>query len=134
MTATAQHVLVVEDDADIRQTLVELLGEAGYVVAEASDGRPVLTRLHTSKERLVVLLDLNMPGMSGKAVLEAVANHEILPQRHAYILVTANERTLPLAFATLLTQLHVSVIPKPFDIDHLLEIVAHAAARLAAES
>lgn len=134
MTATAQHVLVVEDDADIRQTLVELLDEAGYVVAAISDGKPALTRLHTSKERLVVLLDLNMPGMSGKAVLEAVANHETLPLRHTYILVTANERTLPLAFVKFLTQLRVSVIPKPFDIDRLLEIVAHSATRLTAEN
>src|SRR5512146_1118624 len=124
MIVAAQHVLVVEDDADSRQTLVELLDEAGSVVVAASDGKPALTRLHTSKERLVALLDLNMPGMSGKAVLEAVAGHELLPQRHAYILVTANERTLPLAFVNLLTQLRVSVIPKPFDIDHLLEVVA----------
>ena len=133
MTATAPHVLVVEDDADIRQILVELLGEAGYVVVAASDGKPALTHLHTSKKHLVALLDLNMPGMSGKAVLEAVAKHELLPQRHAYILVTANERTPPLAFVNLLSQLRVSVIPKPFDIDRLLEVVAHAAARLSSE-
>ena len=69
MTATAQHVLVVEDDADIRQTLVELLDEAGYVVAAISDGKPALTRLHTSKERLVVLLDLKLPRVDGIEVL-----------------------------------------------------------------
>lgn len=126
----AQQVLVVEDDDAIRETLVDLLQDAGYVVNAARDGRPALTRLHQSKERLVVLLDLNMPGLDGKAVLQAVAAHDVLATRHAFILMTANERTLPLDFALLLTQLQVSVVAKPFDIDHLLELVAQASTRL----
>lgn len=126
-----QHVLIVEDDDDIRAALDELLHNAGYTVDQVPDGKSALQRLDASQERLVVLLDLNMPGMGGKAVLQAVAAHDLLPIRHAYILLTANERTLPLDFTTLLTQLRIPVIAKPFDIDVLLTIVATAAARLA---
>ena len=131
MIADAQRVLVVEDDVYIRESLAHLLREEGYTVYEAPDGRPALERLHRSTERMVVLLDLNMPGMDGRQLLEAVAAHDVLATRHAFILVTANERTLPLVFATLLAQLRVSVIAKPFDIDTVLAAVAQAAARLA---
>lgn len=123
-------VLVVEDDAVIRQTLREILEDEGYVVYEAPDGRPALARLRESKESLVVLLDLNMPGMDGRKVLEAVAAHDALATRHAYVLLTANGPTLPLSLAQLLTLLHVPVLPKPFDLDDLLAAVARAAARL----
>jgi len=128
---TGQHVLVVEDDTDIRMTLVDLLREAGYVVDQVPDGKPALQRLHNSAARLVVILDWNMPGMDGKAVLQPVAAHDILAARHAYILLTSNERTLPLDFALLLTRLRAAVIAKPFNINTLLTAVAHAAARLA---
>jgi hypothetical protein len=46
-------------------------------------------------------------------------------------LVTATQKTFTLAFASLLAQLQVRVISKPFDIDKLLAIVADAAARIA---
>jgi CheY-like chemotaxis protein len=130
MPLSGQRVLVVEDDKDIRETVVDVLLDEGYRVYEAPDGKPALARLHASREQFVVLLDLNMPGMDGKAVLQAVAAHDELAVRHAYILVTANQRTLPLAFVNLLTQLRVAVIAKPFDIDALLDAVAQAAARL----
>lgn len=123
-------VLVVEDDAVIRQTLREILEDEGYVVYEAPDGRPALARLRESKESLVVLLDLNMPGMNGRKVLEAVAAHNALAARHAYVLLTANGPTLPLSLAHLLTLLHVPVLPMPFDLDDLLAAVMRATARL----
>ncbi|HEV8194665.1 MAG TPA: hypothetical protein VGP82_24700 [Ktedonobacterales bacterium] len=42
MSSTHRPVLVVEDDADIRATLVLVLQEEGYSVNEASDGKPAL--------------------------------------------------------------------------------------------
>ena len=57
-------VLVVEDDAGIRQSLFETLGALGFMVGEAGNGEEALLRL-----RMVtydaVLLDVNMPGMGG---------------------------------------------------------------------
>src|SRR5271163_1879553 len=57
-------VLIVEDDAGIRQSLFETLSALGFMVGEAGNGEEAFLRL-----RMVtydaVLLDINMPGMGG---------------------------------------------------------------------
>ncbi|HSP20355.1 MAG TPA: response regulator [Myxococcaceae bacterium] len=69
------HVLVVEDEADLRIALVELLSIWGYPVITARNGREALECLATSREPLVMLLDLQMPVMSGDELLEEVSRH-----------------------------------------------------------
>jgi CheY-like chemotaxis protein len=136
-TISMQPVLIVDDDGDIREILGEVLCVAGYRVHAVPDGEPALELLHASQQRQehwVVLLDLNMPGMDGSAVLHAVAAQRPLATCHAYILMTANERTIPRALVTLLTQLRVPIVAKPFDIDTIVDIVAHASARLLANA
>ena len=54
------RVLVVDDDADIRGLLRQLLERAGYEVAEAPDGRGGLRTLYSATPDLV-LLDVSMP-------------------------------------------------------------------------
>jgi CheY-like chemotaxis protein len=58
------RVLVVDDDADIRELLVEFLGSEGYDVAAAGDGVEALERARAHRPD-VILLDLMMPGMNG---------------------------------------------------------------------
>jgi len=58
-------VLVVEDDAGIRQSLFETLGALGFAVGEAGSGEDALQRLRMV-DYDAVLLDINMPGMGGK--------------------------------------------------------------------
>ena len=50
------QVLVVEDEADLRIALVELLSIWGYRVMAACDGREALERLRTGQEPVLVLL------------------------------------------------------------------------------
>ena len=69
------HVLVVEDEADLRTALVELLSIWGYRVITACDGREALQRLGAGQEPIVMLLDLQMPGMSGDELLDEVSRH-----------------------------------------------------------
>ncbi len=126
-----RQVLVVDDDDLLRKGMRMALEDEGYAVWEASDGKPALERLRATEEGMVVLLDLNMPGVDGQQVLHAVAEDEALATQHTFIVTTALDRkTLPLAFANLLTQLRVDVLPKPFDIDQLLRTVQQAEARL----
>src|SRR5277367_3425486 len=57
-------VLVVEDDAGIRQSLYETLTALGFVIGEAGNGEEALLRLRMI-DYDAVLLDINMPGMGG---------------------------------------------------------------------
>jgi DNA-binding response OmpR family regulator len=73
------RVPLVEDDATVRDVVTRYLGEAGYEVTEAVDGR---AGLQSTRDRLpdVVVLDLMLPGMSGLDVCRALRrDHERLP-------------------------------------------------------
>lgn len=129
-TNVLAHVLVVDDDEPIRDTLRSVLEDAGHAVTDAPDGVAALDVLRASPHRMVVLLDLRMPGMDGAGLLDTVAGDRTLATRHAYILMTANLQTLTLSFANLLTTLSVPVLRKPFDLDVVLDTVEQAAARL----
>lgn len=127
-----QRVLIVDDDDQIRATARDTLEEDGYAVTLARDGAAALKAIRAAGDRLVVLLDLRMPGLDGAAVLGTVAGDRTLARQHAYILMTADNRTMTLAFAGLLSQLEVPVLKKPWDLEELLTSVAEAAARLRA--
>ena len=65
---TESSILVVEDDADIRKTVADLLKEEGYRVATASNGRDALHLLQEERLRPhLILLDMMMPVMDGWA-------------------------------------------------------------------
>jgi CheY-like chemotaxis protein len=128
----AHHVLVVDDDAAIRQALHLLMEDAGHDVLEAGNGQEALDCLRVTPHRLVTLLDVQMPVLDGLAVLRTVSQDQRLASQHAYILVTAYpDRLLSNFVATLLTtQLAVPLVRKPFDVDAMLAAVAAAARRL----
>jgi len=58
-------VLLVDDDADIRETVAEALDDAGYHVQRAANGKQALDCLRTSPFPCIILLDLMMPVMDG---------------------------------------------------------------------
>jgi len=62
------RVLVVDDDAEIRGLLSEVLSHEGYDVAEARDGASAVLALRARRYD-VVILDKNMPGPSGLDLL-----------------------------------------------------------------
>jgi GAF domain-containing protein/ActR/RegA family two-component response regulator len=64
------RVLVIDDEAEVRELLRDLLAEAGYLVLDAADGAEGLARCEAQPVDLV-LTDLSMPGMSGWDVAAA---------------------------------------------------------------
>jgi two-component system chemotaxis response regulator CheY len=62
-------VLLVDDDADVRWTVAEILRSAGYSVTEAEDGEVGLELLRTEQFRMV-LLDIRMPRRDGVSLIE----------------------------------------------------------------
>ncbi|HYY34589.1 MAG TPA: response regulator transcription factor [Gaiellaceae bacterium] len=72
------RILVVDDDADIRGLLRELLERASYDVVEASNGRDGLRTLYGSSPDLV-LLDVSMPELDGWQTLERIRDVSDVP-------------------------------------------------------
>ena len=64
-------VLVVEDDAAVRESLVRALGQDGYAVETAADGHAALAAVG-AKEPDVVVLDVGLPGVDGIAVCRRI--------------------------------------------------------------
>ncbi len=67
-------ILVIDDDPLIRQVADLVLTQAGYTVASASTGESGLRMIAHTRAQLV-LLDIQMPDMSGLAVLKMLRRH-----------------------------------------------------------
>jgi DNA-binding response OmpR family regulator len=79
MSMKTARVLVVDDDADIRGLLRELLARAGFHVDEAPNGRAALRSFHAQPPDLV-LLDVSMPGgLDGCQTLERIRDLSDVP-------------------------------------------------------
>jgi CheY-like chemotaxis protein len=63
--ASANSVLIVEDDAATRDALSIILEDEGFRVRTAANGREAIDLLHSSYRPKVILLDLMMPVMDG---------------------------------------------------------------------
>jgi CheY-like chemotaxis protein len=74
----SQAIRVVDDDADIRSTVADILGDAGYSVTAAANGRDALELLKRSPAPALILLDLMMPELDGWGFMAALQDE--LPQ------------------------------------------------------
>jgi CheY-like chemotaxis protein len=70
---TGQHVLIVEDDPDLREALELIIGSDGYSVASARDGKEALNRLAAGLKPSVIVVDLLMPVMNGWELCEELS-------------------------------------------------------------
>lgn len=124
-------VLVVDDDQSNREVLRAVLEDAQYDIRDVGDGDAALAALRASPLRLVVVLDLVLSGeTSGLDILRAVANDAQLAQRHAFVILTASPRLITPDVARLMSDMQAPLVTKPFDMDALLNEVAHASTRV----
>ena len=124
---TPQTVLIIEDEESIRHAVHFTLEDCGYAVLEASDGQSGLDLICHQPERLVVLLDLMLPTLSGLKLLQAVGKDPDLAARHVFILFTAARAFTAHELSTYLPNRRLLSLPKPFTIDQLIAVVAEAA-------
>ncbi len=73
-------VLVIDDDADIRDALRDVLEVEGFAVVEAADGQQALNYLYGHAKPAVILLDLFMPVMNGWEFARHLRSHSQLCQ------------------------------------------------------
>ncbi len=71
MSIQTKHVLVADDEADVLTLVSQSLTAAGFEVSHASDGQEALDKARRIEPALIVL-DLNMPKMTGTEVLRAI--------------------------------------------------------------
>jgi CheY-like chemotaxis protein len=118
MTGTA--VLVVDDEAGMRDTLVAILELHGYRVSSASDGETALRAVDANPFDVIVM-DIKMPGRDGVSVLRDIGAP---PPRVILMTAYALEEQLRSAVeANVFAVLH-----KPFETRRMLSVVAGAAA------
>lgn len=126
------HVLVADDDTNVRAVLRDVLQEEGYTVHQTSHGEQTLDFLRAAASPLVVLLNWWMPILTGDEVLRIVEQDAVLRRRHAYIFTTAYFTLHPHArragsLLEVLGSLQVPLLLKPFDLDVVLRVVGEAA-------
>ena len=115
------RILVVDDEAEVRQLLHDILMSAGHTVTMAEDGISALALFEAGTYDLV-LTDLGMPGMSGWEVAEAIKSRR--PQVPVGLITgwagimedaDLNKRGID------------AIVNKPFDMNQILNVVADMA-------
>jgi CheY-like chemotaxis protein len=117
-------ILIVDDDPTIRKMLAEVLTLDGYPYETATNGQEALDALDKSGPR-VILLDLLMPVLDGRGVMNELRASPEVRARHKVVLVSANDR---LEAARDLEP--DSMLAKPFTADQLLNVIETTSAGL----
>lgn len=113
-------VLVVEDDADIREAVSVLLKDEGVTVAAAAHGLEGLQLLgHIDTPRLI-LLDWRMPIVSGREFLEGLRSSPKMCTIPVVVMTADDEASPPGVSA---------ILRKPFRVTQLLELLTRHGAR-----
>ena len=110
-------ILIVDDELGIRNMLVEVLKLEGYPTELATNGREALDILDRSGPRLV-LLDLLMPEVDGRQVMERLRANPAERRKHKIVFVSADHRL----------EQHRDLEPdatlaKPFTVNQLLNVI-----------
>ena len=107
-------ILVVDDDADMRESLRDVLGAEGYTVILACNGKVALDLLPTLPRPCGIILDITMPVMGGIAfyqAMRAVPNLADIP----VVFLTSNSSAAPSG---------VPMMQKTIGLERLLGMVA----------
>ena len=117
MTTSPRRVLIVDDDAVIRELLGSMLRQHDLSVDEAADGRQALELLKENTYT-VVLLDLLMPDVDGFGVLDCLQSSPVV------LVITGADRALVKKLDP--KKIH-GVVRKPFDAEDLASLVVTCA-------
>jgi CheY-like chemotaxis protein len=109
------HILVVDDNQALRENIAEALLLEGYAVEEAGTGAQALELLARDPLPGVVLIDMMMPGMSGRELVEQVRREPRLAALKVVLVSGMSPTREPLQVD--------AVLGKPFGVADLLRTV-----------
>ena len=114
----AQHcpVLIVEDDADLREMMAQLLLLEGFTAQAVGNGREALEYLRRSDAPQVILLDLMMPVMDGWEFRREVQRNPKVANVPVIVLSALDQNRAGYIG-------EVAFLKKPLDFDRLLDLV-----------
>jgi CheY-like chemotaxis protein len=107
-------LLIVEDEADLREMLRDYLELHGFQVMAAGDGGEALSLISSVEHLCLVILDLIMPGMNGWDFFSQLKSSPALSATPVIVATSVPSRAPPGA---------VAVLRKPLDPDKLLALV-----------
>src|SRR5512145_2770460 len=120
MTEGQKHLLIVDDEAPLREAVAERLGDHGFLVEQAASGEEALERLAAFAFD-VIITDLRLPGIDGRRVLDAAL--ERYPEIIAIVIT---------GFGTVKDAVEAikhgasDFIAKPFQFDALMHVLRSA--------
>src|SRR6266550_711522 len=120
MSDNAKHLLLVEDEAPLRQAIAEQLADRGYQVQQADSGEAALAHLAEFAFDIIVT-DLRLPGIDGSAVIEAA----VARYPHIIAIVVTGFGTVKDAVEAIKRGAW-DFVSKPFQIDELLHVLDSA--------
>ena len=112
---TSPIVLVIDDDAEVRDLLVYQLGQSGYRAVTAGTGISGIRAARACSPAIIVL-DLNLPDMHGLDVLRVVRSEPMLAD--IPVVVVSGEQ--PYIAAQALVEGADALLRKPLDFDDLI--------------
>lgn len=116
------HVLIVDDEAEIRESLEEILKEEGYAVASAATGEEALVLLKDAAYD-VVLLDIWLPGRDGLEILDDIRAFD--GESRPEVIIISGHGTIESAVKA--TKLGAyDFLEKPLSLDRTLIVVKNA--------
>lgn len=117
MTDKEHSILIVDDEADIRQTIIDVLemSDLPVKIFQATDGLDGLNKIEKQKFDLVIA-DLNMPKMSGKELIQKAktVHKDYRPTQYLVISASVENEILKESGSG------ISILKKPFSADELL--------------
>lgn len=114
MSSETRRILVVDDTDAIREIVADALSLYGYEVLTARNGEEALEA--AKQQPALVLMDLMMPGLDGQSVSRRLAEQGCT----APVVVVSADRA---GAARAKEMGAVGFLPKPFDLDRLLETI-----------
>src|SRR5579859_2399922 len=89
-----KKILIVDDSKTVRDHVRGILEAAGYDVAEATDGKEGLDRLRQQPDFAMVICDVQMPNMTGIAMVEQLKADGLIAKLPVIMLTTEAQVTL----------------------------------------